>query len=472
MGDASSSEATSRPPERRVFGSALERNVTLRTSDALIVGAGPYGLSISTHLRWRGVDHLIVGRPMGTWRDHMPAGMYLKSEPYGSDMSCPQAGFDLESYSRSHNIEGIERGTPLSLSRFLDYANWYIEQLVPDVIDSTVTEVRLLDNHFLVSFADAEPVMTNSVVIATGPLPHAYVPAELSGFPAELISHTSDHTSLDRFRGHRVAVVGAGASALEVAALLHEAGAETHIVVRCPHSPVWGTKPLPLSPLVRLRLNKLCEGWKCPLWNSPSAFRLLPPSLRVEKARTVLGPLGAWWLRPRVEGVVDILHKTHVRGARPYRDGVRLLLDGPGHSSLDVDHVIAGTGFRIDLARLAYLPESLRRLIATREGYPVVTRTGQSTVPGLYFVGAPAAFGLGPSMRFIAGTHNVAGQLARSVERRAGHRKLPAPPSPQSRAHSPHSATHPASAHSTGASRMDSHPTHTGLPGRRPDGTV
>ncbi len=68
---------------------------------------------------------------------------------------------------------------------------------------------------------------------------------------------------------------------------------------------------------------------------------------------------------------------------------------------------------------MTYLPADLRARVATRGGYPVLTRAGESTVPGLYFVGAPAAFGLGPSMRFIAGTHNVAGQLARSVSRRA-----------------------------------------------------
>jgi hypothetical protein len=120
-----------------------------------------------------------------------------------------------------------------------------------------------------------------------------------------------------------------------------------------------------------------------------------------------------------VEGVVEILGKTDVRGAEPRGSGVRLLLDGPSRSNLDVDHVVAGTGFRVDLARLGYLPEDLRARIATRGGYPVLTRLGESTVPGLYFVGAPAAFGLGPSMRFIAGTHNVAGRLARSVARRA-----------------------------------------------------
>lgn len=393
------------------------------TVEVLIIGAGPYGLSLSAHLRGQGIEHLIVGRPMDTWRNHAPVGMYLRSEPYGMAISSPQAGYDFEGYCRTKRIDGIGRGIPVPIGRFLDYADWYIGHLVPDVSDVTVTEVSPVRGGFRVAFADTGPVVARNLVIATGILPYRYLPAEMSGLPSELVSHTADHRQFDRFAGRRVAVVGAGSSALETAALLHEAGCDVQLVVRCLKSRFWDAGPRPLTPLVRLQSNRLCEGWwGCHVWNSPTAFRMLPQKLRVEKARTVAGLPGAWWLKDRVVGVVETLDKTLVRGVEASGSGVRLLLDGPTRSRLEVDHVIAGTGFRLDIARLPYLPEELLVRIATVGGFPVLSGAGESTVPGLYFTGAPAAFALGPSMRFLAGTHNVSATLTGSVARRTKRR--------------------------------------------------
>jgi hypothetical protein len=394
------------------------------TSEVLVIGAGPYGLSISTHLRGRDIDHLIVGRLMDTWRNHAPAGMHLNSPHYGSDMSCPDEGYDLPSYCRAEQIDGVGRGLPLPIELFLDYADWYIKHLVPDVSDITVTEIEAISGGFRVAFADAEPVTVRNVVIATGILPYRSIPAELSGLPSELVSHTSDHHRFDRFRGRRVAVVGAGSSALGTAALLNEAGADVRLVMRCLFGPFWGSRQKPLTPLGRLQHNRLCDGWRCFLWNSPAAFRLLPESVRLVKARTVPHPSGGWSVKDRVVGVVDMLGNTSVRRAEASGSGVRLLLDSPTRSSLEVDHVIAGTGFRIDIARLGFLPEDLQARIATVDGFPVLTRAGESTVPGLYFAGAPASFGLGPSMRFLPGTYNLSAPLAQSVASRASRRPV------------------------------------------------
>jgi pyridine nucleotide-disulfide oxidoreductase len=412
------------------------------TSEALVIGAGPFGVSISAHLRGLGVDHQIVGRPMDTWRAHMPPGMLLKSEPYASEIASPKGGYDLAAYYKLHGWDYINRAVPIPLDRFLGYADWYIEQLVPQLRDVTAAEITAAGGGFRVAFADAEPVTARKVVIATGVLPYARIPAELSGLPSDLVTHTSEHRELDRFRGRRVAVVGAGQSALETAALLHEAGADVTIVARIPEINWIEPNPAKLSRLGHIRrpVTQLCEGWHCAFWNTPAAFRRLPKDVRITKARTVLGPNGSAWLKDRVHGVIPTLTGHRVREAVPHGSGVRLLLDGqaqpaldgrrpegvspggrrPAEVSLDVDHVVAGTGFRIDLTRLPFLPDALRTQIATVNGYPVVSRDGESTVPGLYFVGAPTAVSIGPSARFIAGTHNMAAKVARSVARRTG----------------------------------------------------
>jgi len=392
----------------------------MSNNDALVIGAGPFGLSVAAHLRALGVSHQIVGRPMDTWKAHCPPGMKLRSEPYGSDMASPRAGYDVRAFCRLRGLDYIDRLGPLSIERFLDYADWYREQLVPDVADHTVTEVTAIGAGFRVAFADADPVTARRVVVATGVRPYVTIPAELSGLPADLVSHTSDHHQLDRFAGTRVAVVGGGQSALETAALLHEAGAHVEVIAR---RPVFWLEPNPerISRLGHIRrpVNKLCEGWHCAFWNSPAAFRRLPEEMRVRKARTVLGPAGAWWLKDRVDGVIDVFAAHELRGAAAKGSGVRLLVDGPDRSTVDADHVIAGTGFRIDLTRLDFLPKSLLAGISMLNGYPVVSRAGETSVPGLYFAGAPAAVSLGPSVRFIAGTHNIARQMARSLARPA-----------------------------------------------------
>ena len=60
------------------------------------------------------------------------------------------------------------------------------------------------------------------------------------------------------------------------------------------------------------------------------------------------------------------------------------------------------------------------------DGYPKLTRGLESSVPGLHFLGAPAAFSFGPIMRFVAGTWYAAPALARRI---AGKRELPFRPS-------------------------------------------
>jgi thioredoxin reductase len=361
---------------------------------------------------------------MDTWRNHVPNGMLMKSEPYASIIAAPQPGYKVSDYCRSHGFYYVDRVGPLTLERFLGYADWFTEQLVPDVRDVTVTEIKQVDGGFAVAFADGAPVTARQVIVATGVLPYAYIPAELSGLPADLVSHARDHHDLSHFAGKRIAVVGAGQSALESAALLHELGADVRIVARVPQLSWNEPNPAQLGPFGQIKrpVTQLCEGWRCAFWYRPVLFRRLPEDMRIGKARTVLGPSGAWWLKHRVDGVIETLNGYQVRKAVADGSGVEVLLDGPQQTTLNVDHVLCGTGYRIDLKRLGFLPDSLLAQIGTVNGHPEVTRAGESSVPGLYFAGAPTVTSIGPSARFIAGTHTLSARVAAAAAGRAGSR--------------------------------------------------
>ncbi len=163
------------------------------------------------------------------------------------------------------------------------------------------------------------------------------------------------------------------------------------------------------SRMQRLRkpVVRLCEGWHCWAYDRlPDVFRFLPEESRIERGLGFLGPAGAWWLRGRVEGAVPMLLGHQLIGAEKIGKRVRLhLRDSEGDTSESADHVIAGTGFRLDVTRLGYITPSLRADLKILAGAPVLSRNLESNVPGLFFTGALAAPSLGPLMRFVAGTH-------------------------------------------------------------------
>ena len=399
------------------------RSTTLSTTEVAVIGAGPNGLSVGAHLKHAGVEHRVFGHTMGAWRFNMPAGMMLKSEPYASDLSAPGPGFLARDYCHQAQEVYHERVIPLSREQFVGYGSWFASQLVPGVEETEVTSLsQLPTGGFSLLTANGEHIRAARVVVATGIIPFAFVPPELSGFPSDLVSHTSEHTDLTGFRGKDVLVVGGGSSALETAALLLEQGAAVKLVIR--GDGVGWPDPNPANPTRLERLRKpvvrLCEGWHC--WGYdrlPDVFRLLPKETRVEKALGFLGPAGAWWLRERVEGRVPMLLGHQVLGAEKIGDRVRLHLStSEGAVTECADHVIAGTGFRLDLTRLDYVTPSLRGNLKLFAGAPVLDHHLESNVPGLFFTGALAAPSLGPLMRFVAGTHFTGPRLVHRVRDR------------------------------------------------------
>ena len=243
------------------------------------------------------------------------------------------------------------------------------------------------------------------------------------------MTHTADHRDLSLFKGRRVAVVGAGQSALESAALLHENGADVQVIARAQGVHWNAPNPAHISALGHIRrpVTNLCEGWRCAFWNNPSAFRLMRRTSGSCKAKTALGPAGSWWLKDRIDGVVDVLTGHRIKKASPEKERRAAALDGPNGHRVDVDHVIAGTGFALDIASAA-LPARDPEGVDQDHQQPAGGQPGRGDVrPWPVLRGRAHRVSVGPSSRFIAGTHTISEVMTKSMARRARAGKRSAP---------------------------------------------
>src|SRR2546430_2530618 len=154
----------------------------------IIVGAGPYGLSIAAHFRANNIEALVIGRPMTSWCDHMPAGMILKSETFASNLSDPERRYTFEHFYRLRGMPYRPVGDPLSIENFISYADWFRQQAAPDVRDVALRSLRRLESGFELELDDGSRVRAKRVILATGYVNFPHMPAALGNFPAELVS--------------------------------------------------------------------------------------------------------------------------------------------------------------------------------------------------------------------------------------------------------------------------------------------
>ena len=381
--------------------------------DVVVVGAGPYGLSAAAHLRTvQGLELRVFGEPMSFWERQMPAGMLLRSPWAGSHISDPKGELTLDAY---HATSNNHLSAPIPIDRFIGYGHWFQRHAVPDVDRRRVTDIKVESGSFRLALEDGETLKARRVVIATGIASFARRPEPFRELPSSLVSHTSEHRDLSRFAGKQVVVVGGGQSALESAAMMHEAGAHVEVVVRAPlvrwlHQRAWMHR-WPIEPLLHAP-PEVGPALVSHLVARPNWFRRLPRRWQDRLTPRSLRPAGARWVKPRLNGV-PILTGRSLVSATPTGERIRLKFgDGTERCA---DHVLLGTGYRVDISRCSFLDRHLLASIRQVDGYPRLDAGFETSLPGLHFLGAPAAWSFGPLMWFVAGTEFAASALAKRV---------------------------------------------------------
>lgn len=398
----------------------------MNSVDVAIIGSGPYGLSIAAHLRAAGVNFRIFGHPMEFWRGHMPQGMHLKSEGFASSLYDPGSTFTLKHYCKEKGIAYADIGSPVPLEVFWQYGMEFQKRFVPSLEHHKVSSVSRAPNGFRVTLDTGESFQARRVVVAVGLTYFPYVPPELAALPSNLLTHSSKHSdNLGELAGKEVAIVGAGSSAIDLAALLHQAGASVQVLARVAkirfHDPPDNLTPNWLDK-VREPITGIGPGWKL-FWcsNLPLVFRRMPEKFRIEKVRQILGPAPCWFTKEQVIGKVGFKLGVSVSGTSVENGRVKVeLLDKTGQrTTITADHVIAATGYRVDLQRLTFLDNAILSGLQRVDKSPALSSNFESSERNLYFVGIPAANTFGPLLRFAFGAGFASQRISRHLKHTA-----------------------------------------------------
>jgi thioredoxin reductase len=431
-GDRRGDDLGSRPDTSAAFGhGARDRapSPTTRTTEVAIIGCGPYGLSLAAYLGSRGVDFIVIGAPMRFWRDAMPEGMKLKSEGFASSIADPARKYTLGDFCKERGLPYQDTNLPVPLERFIAYGEAFQHRWAPDAIQQEVVSLTATTDGFRLILQDGGIIDAAKVVVAAGIRSFAYMPEVLAALPADRVSHSVDYGDASRLKGRQVVVVGAGASATDLAASLRNTAGEVQIVARRPV--VRFQDPLGQRSLlqeIRAPMTGLGPGWKSVLCvRAPLVFHAMPEAFRVEVVRRYLGPGPAWHTRAALEGKISIDAGCDIDKASAPDSRARLEFIQKGERRvLEADHVVAATGFRVNIDRLSFLDETLKRQISRVAGAPALGVHFETSTPGLYFVGAAAANSFGPLFRFVYGSGFASKRVSDHIVNRLRRGRTPA----------------------------------------------
>lgn len=352
--------------------------------DLIIIGAGPYGISLAAHAIAHNLRYKILGYPMDFWKHQMPQEMFIRTPHEFCSFSDAKDELTIQCFAKETDVELV---TPLPRPIFVDYAMWFAKEAGVEFTPELVTTLSKDGEKYFIETETGQRFQAKNVIIATGVEHYKYMPDMFQSLPSHLVSHTSGYTSFQTFAGKSVVVVGSGQSAWEAAALLHMAGSKVELLYRRESANYAGSREAEIQ-----------------IRNLGDVFYQLPLDEKHEEWGQSPGSV-AHFLRPYVEGKVpETGGITIVRAERTSDDKVNLLLsDG---TLRVVDHVIAASGFRINLDRVPFLPEELLNSIVREDDFtqfPKLDESFESSFPGLYFAGPLSSHSHGPTFRFILG---------------------------------------------------------------------
>jgi len=382
----------------------------------LIIGAGPFGLSLAAYAKGHHIPHMVVGKAMDFWKSNMPYNMYLRS-----DCSWHYDPFNehtIDRYLQTINLKPADV-EPLALDFYLGYCDWFQQQKGIEVTPAWVQELHYIDNtadntrpYYKAILQDGRTITATNVALALGFRYFRNIPEPYTTlFPPERVAHTCDFVDLTKLKDKRVLIIGGRQSAFEWAALINEQDAEAvYLSYRHP-TPAFAQSDWSwVPPLV----DSIIEN---PRW-----FRRLAAEER-EQANQRLWAEGRLklepWLAKRItQECIHLFPETQVTDCHELADGELEVALNNGTTFI-VDQIILATGYKVNVSQIPFLAEgNILAQLATLNGFPVLDKHFQSNLPGLFFTSMCATQAFGPYFGFTVSVRTSAHLIGSELQQK------------------------------------------------------
>jgi len=333
--------------------------------DVVIVGGGHTGSTFAFALSRAGIRNFSVidaapdEASSGVWLTR--ARMHVLRTP--KNLPGPELGVQGLSfqawYEAQHGPQAYAELVRIPRVKWAEYLSWYRRVLGIQVRYGTrLVRVEPAGEHLRLHLEIAgQPRVetTRKLILGNGVAGSGYpfIPDVIAQLPSALRAHTADAIDFAALQGKSVAVLGAAASAFDAAGTALEAGAaEVHLFAR--------REQIAALPILRVR------GY-------PGAFdnyAQLPDAVRWHQAIRFRGAGST----PPADAIARVTRfpQFHLHLAAQWRkaevESGRVLATLDKHS-FRFDFVIAGTGYRVDLARRAELADIAPDVLLWRDRY-------------------------------------------------------------------------------------------------------
>lgn len=367
----------------------------------LIIGAGPYGISLAYELWERKVPFIIVGKPFDLWFKHTLDTMSIRSDRHTSEIYTRSRIFNLTQFIHKHSPlhaeEIIKKRLPCKL--FREYLEDVLEKLPFTIEQQKVTHVTKEGHDYVSTLENGQVIHSASVVLATGIAHHKKMPESLVSLQHEQIIHSWDVGEYADFKNKKVMVVGGGQSAAECVDHLMETNEVTWVMRR---PPVFYSEPINLPKPI----------FQAVLYLSPYFYFL---SKKMKKRlgnkfveTTVTPDMIPIWENKKVNVVYDDVEHLGIQS-----HGEQLFSPKLDQS---FDAIVSSTGYQHDIECLHFLSEEIRKSIHADQGIPQVNYDFETSLKSLYIVGGMVEPDYGPAQRFMMGSRHATLKLGKVLQ--------------------------------------------------------